>query len=196
MIKKLLILIFIVVLAYFSWWIVFFTANYITSAALGYKTEITRYFIDSEIRHIARERLHQQYIGNPPAPDPDFERHKLMFQISGAVAVILVGLAGCAVIWFSKRDSKLLKHPFKWIWIYFAVYLLRTPYAVAVFFYKEWIGDRSCVYGDAMYIGYFGLNFYIFSPIICVVLLVCMGTALYKALALPAVIAEPFEQYK
>lgn len=196
MIKRLLILAFIFILAFFTWSIVFEVAKYITSVSLGYETYITRYGVDSEIRHIYKEREQRDFEGNPLPADPVFESNWLLYKISGAVAVILVGLFGCAVVWFSKRDSRLLKHPYKWIWIYFAMYLMRTPIAVIVFHYRFWTGAKYCVPGDAEYVWYFGLDPTIFTPIICAVLILCLGTALFKAMALPAIKAEPFEQYE
>lgn len=181
--NKLLVLAEITLLSFFTWNILSYSIDYFTLSVLDYKPELTPWGVDSEMRRSINERTQRHFEGHPLPADPVFERHKMISNISVPLVVALIGFAGCMIIWFARRGSKWLSEPLKWVWVFLAMYLLQFPYTVTFWFIKKyWIGKPFCWPGDMFYIGYLDLNPYIFSPIIAVLMLVCLGTALYKAL--------------
>lgn len=179
--QNLLILFFCTVIAFITWKGVFYGSRYIASKLMGYKTSMCRYGVDTELIPIARERYHKQYYHEPLTPDPVFDRNMIIYEGVAMITIMVIGLTGCVVIWLSKRNGKMLRSPVKWVWVCLSLYLLRTPLLVGLSFTKERMGIKFCWPDDPMYIGHFGLNPYIFSPILCVLLLACLASALYKA---------------
>lgn len=181
--NNLLIIIALAILSFFSSVLIFMPANYITSTALGYKATFTRQGVDSEIIQIARERTQKRFEGNPMPEDPVYERSLVLYKLSGPVAVMLVGFLGCCVILFARRDSWLVTHPVKWLWVFFALYLLRTPYLITKWIIQGWIGGSFCWPYDVSMLGDLGINPYIYSPIIGAILLICLFFTLYRYFA-------------